>query len=102
MTELFDDLTELIRQERLRDLRISLGELSTGDTVDFLERLGVKDRAVTFRLLPKDTAVEVFDMLDQSLQHEIVEGLKDGDVAHFFESLDPDDRVRLMDEMPAS
>lgn len=102
MTELFDDLAELIREKRLRDLRISLGELSTGDTVDFLERLGVKDRAVAFRLLPKDTAVDVFDMLDQSLQHEIVEGLKDGDVAHFFESLDPDDRVRLMDEMPAS
>ena len=102
MTELFDDLAELIREKRLRDLRISLGELSTGDTVDFLERLGVKDRAVAFRLLPKDPAVDVFDMLDQSLQHEIVEGLKDGDVAHFFESLDPDDRVRLMDEMPAS
>ena len=70
MTELFDDLAELIREKRLRDLRISLGELSTGDTVDFLERLGVKDRAVAFRLLPKDTAVDVFDMLDQSLQHE--------------------------------
>ena len=102
MTELFDDLADLIRDERLRELRISLGDLNSGDIVDFLERLGVKDRAVTFRLLPKDTAVEVFDMLDQSLQHEIVEGLKDGDVAHFFESLDPDDRVRLMDEMPAS
>lgn len=102
MTEQLDNLAELIRDEKLRDLRQSLDELNVGDVVDFLERLGVKDRAVTFRLLPKDTAVEVFDMLDQSLQHEIVEGLKDGDVAHFFESLDPDDRVRLMDEMPAS
>ena len=102
MTELLDELTDLIRQERLRELRIALNEFNSGDIVDFLERLGVKDRAVTFRLLPKDSAVEVFDMLDQSLQHEIIEGLKDGDVAHFFESLDPDDRVRLMDEMPAS
>ncbi|GAA1825597.1 magnesium transporter [Nesterenkonia flava] len=102
MTEQLDDLADLIRNERLRDLRVALDELNTGDIVDFLERLGVKDRAVAFRLLPKDTAVEVFDMLDQSLQHEIIEGLKDSDVAHFFESLDPDDRVRLMDEMPAS
>ena len=102
MTEMLDELTDLIRQERLRELRIALNEFNSGDIVDFLERLGVKDRAVTFRLLPKDSAVEVFDMLDQSLQHEIIEGLKDGDVAHFFESLDPDDRVRLMDEMPAS
>ncbi|NDK31097.1 magnesium transporter [Nesterenkonia haasae] len=102
MTEQLDDLADLIRDERLTDLRVALDELNTGDIVDFLERLGVKDRAVTFRLLPKDTAVHVFDQLDQALQHEIVEGLKDGDVAHFFESLDPDDRVRLMDEMPAS
>ncbi|TLP99610.1 magnesium transporter [Nesterenkonia salmonea] len=102
MTEQLDDLADLIRDERLTDLRVALDELNTGDVVDFLERLGVKDRAVTFRLLPKDTAVHVFDQLDQALQHEIVEGLKDGDVAHFFESLDPDDRVRLMDEMPAS
>ncbi len=102
MTEQLDDLEDLIRDERLRDLRVALDDLNTGDIVDFLERLGVKDRAVTFRLLPKDTAVEVFDMLDQSLQHEIIQGLKDLDVAHFFESLDPDDRVRLMDEMPAS
>ena len=96
MTEQLDDLADLIREERLRELRIAMGEFNSGDIVDFLERLGVKDRAVTFRLLPKDTAIEVFDMLDQSLQHEIIEGLKDGDVAHFFESLDPDDRVRLM------
>ncbi|WP_150462109.1 magnesium transporter [Nesterenkonia ebinurensis] len=102
MTEQLDELEDLIRDERLRELRIALDELNTGDIVDFLERLGVKDRAVTFRLLPKDTAVEVFDRLDQALQHEIIEGLKDSDVAHFFESLDPDDRVRLMDEMPAS
>lgn len=102
MIEQLDDLEVLIRDERLRDLRRSLDALNTGDVVDFLERLGVKDRAVTFRLLPKDTAVEIFDMLDQSLQREIIEGLKDLDVAHFFESLDPDDRVRLMDEMPAS
>lgn len=102
MTEQLDELADLLRSERLRELRMALDDLNPGDIADFLERLGAKDRAVTFRLLPKDTAVEVFDALDQSLQHEIIEGLKDGDVAHFFESLDPDDRVRLMDEMPAS
>lgn len=102
MSDHFDRLEHLLREDHLRDLRVELDQLTDGDVVDFLERLGVKDRAVTFRLLPKGAAVEVFDLLDQSLQHEIIEGLKDSDVAHFFESLDPDDRVRLMDEMPAS
>ena len=102
VSEQLDELADMVRDERLRELRAALDELPVGDVVDFLERLGVHDRAVAFRLLPKDQAVEVFDMLDQALQHEIIEGLKDVDVAHFFDSLDPDDRVRLMDEMPAS
>ncbi|GAA1179987.1 magnesium transporter [Nesterenkonia xinjiangensis] len=92
----------MVRHERLRDLREALDDLPVGEIVDFLERLGVQDRAVAFRLLAKDQAVEVFDLLDQALQHEIIEGLKDVDVALYFDSLDPDDRVRLMDEMPAS
>ena len=102
MTEQLDDLAALLRDGEPQRLQQALTEISVGDTVDFLERLGVRDRAVAFRLLPKGVAVEVFDMLDQSLQLEIIEGLKDADVAHFFDSLDPDDRVRLMDEMPAS
>ncbi|GAA3072437.1 magnesium transporter [Actinocorallia glomerata] len=102
MSERLDELADLVRHERLRDLREALDDLPVGEIVDFLERLGVQDRAVAFRLLPKDRAVEVFDLLDQALQHEIIEGLKDVDVALYFDSLDPDDRVRLMDEMPAS
>ncbi|MDZ5076823.1 MULTISPECIES: magnesium transporter [Nesterenkonia] len=102
VSEKLDELAEMVRHERLRDLREALDDLPVGEIVDFLERLGVQDRAVAFRLLAKDQAVEVFDLLDQALQHEIIEGLKDVDVALYFDSLDPDDRVRLMDEMPAS
>lgn len=83
MTEQLDDLAALLRDGEPQRLQQALTEISVGDTVDFLERLGVRDRAVAFRLLPKGVAVEVFDMLDQSLQLEIIEGLKDADVAHF-------------------
>ncbi|MDR8018772.1 magnesium transporter [Nesterenkonia aerolata] len=102
MSVKLDELADLIRDEKISELRAELLEMPVGEVVDFLERLGVQDRAVTFRLLTKDVAVEAFDMLDQALQSEIVDGLKDADVAHFFDSLEPDDRVRLMDEMPAS
>ncbi|GAB3192285.1 magnesium transporter [Nesterenkonia suensis] len=102
MSEKLDELADLVRHDRMSELREALNDYPIGEIVDFLERLGVQDRAVAFRLLPKDQAVEVFDLLDQALQHEIIEGLKDVDVALYFDSLDPDDRVRLMDEMPAS
>ncbi|WP_258933463.1 hypothetical protein [Nesterenkonia pannonica] len=38
--ELLDELTELIREERLRELRQALSDSNPGDVVDFLERLG--------------------------------------------------------------
>ena len=54
-----------------------------------------------FRLLAKDRALEVFEMLDPLHQQELLEGLRDDSVRELFEDMDPDDRARLVDEMPA-
>jgi magnesium transporter len=67
-----------------------------------LERLGAGNRALVYRLLPKDTALAVFERLDASLQGELVGALRDEDVASTFAELEPDDRVGLLDELPAS
>ncbi|HRO31651.1 MULTISPECIES: magnesium transporter [Micrococcaceae] len=67
-----------------------------------LERLGTDHRAVVYRLLPKDTALAVFERLDASLQGELVGALREEDVASTFAELEPDDRVGLLDELPAS
>jgi magnesium transporter len=80
----------------------TLGTLTVEETVDVLERLGLKDRAVLYRLLPKAKALEVFEDLDPALQGDLVHGLQDEEVAHVFAELDPDDRVSLLDELPAS
>lgn len=69
--------------------------------VDLLERLGERERATVYRLLPKQEALEVFEALDASLQSDLLHGLQAEDVAVLFAELDPDDRVALMDEMPA-
>lgn len=59
------------------------------------------DRAVLYRLLHRETAVEVFELLESGLRGELIDGLRDDDVARLFEELDPDDRVQLVDELPA-
>lgn len=78
-----------------------LRDINGPRAADVLERLDRKDRAVAFRLLPKDGAQAAFDALDAAVQGELITDLHDEHVAALFEELDPDDRVDLLDELPA-
>lgn len=80
----------------------ALQSVDAVDAVDLLERLSDRDRAIAYRMLPKDTALEVFEALDAALQGHLVQSLQDEDVARVFAEMDPDDRVPLLDELPAS
>ncbi|WP_349536090.1 magnesium transporter [Rhodococcus rhodochrous] len=80
----------------------AVADLSVEQVVDVLERLGRTDRAVLYRLLPKDRAIDVFEQLDPSMQSELLRGLRDDQVAAIFADLEPDDRVELLDELPAT
>src|SRR5690606_18461590 len=78
------------------------GPVRAPQGVVVLERLDLMDRAVVYRLLPKGTALEVFERLDPALQGDLVLGLQAEDVAAIFAQLEPDDRVSLLDELPAT
>jgi magnesium transporter len=95
------NLTELARGGDLRALRASLSEHDVPGVVDELERLDVSCRAVAFRALPKELALEAFEDLDPALQRELLDSLRDEGVAELVAGLDPDDRAGLIDELPA-
>lgn len=59
------------------------------------------ERAARFRLLDKDAAAAVFDVLDRRQRRELLDGLRDPRVVELLEPMEPDDRARLLDEMPA-
>jgi magnesium transporter len=94
-------LQELIEAADLPAIDAWLGERSVVEVAEELERLPREERAVPFRLLAKDRALEVFETLDPAVQQELLDGLRDANVRQLFEGLDPDDRVRLTEEMPA-
>ena len=78
--------------------------LAQADTVviaDELSRIDHARRAVPFRLMARDRALEVFELLDPSIQQDLLEGLREANVRQLFEEMDPDDRARLTEEMPA-
>lgn len=67
-----------------------------------LGRVPAVERAARFRLLDKNTAAAVFDVMQVWQQRELLDGLRDPHVHELIESMEPDDRVRLLDEVPAS
>ena len=90
---------------------LNAGDLATADaeakrltparTIDVMERLPAKQRAVLYRLLPKQQAADVFEDLPPVLQKDLISSLQDEEVAAAFADLEPDDRVALLDEVPA-
>lgn len=71
------------------------------DLIGFLGRQPSAQQAVLFRLLGKDHALAVFEGLSPSAQANLVSRLRDDEVGAVFAELDPDDRVGLLDELPA-
>ena len=94
-------LDRLLRAEAWDEVRRRLVALRPFDVAEELTRLDGTDRALAFRLLPKDLAIEVFEALDPPVQGELLEGLRDESVRMFVAELAPDDRVELLDELPA-
>lgn len=95
------ELDELLEGGDLELIDRWLGQADEVQIAEELSRLPREQRAVPFRLLGKDRALEVFELLDPSLQQELLEGLRETNIRELFEDLDPDDRARLTEEMPA-
>ncbi len=102
MDDLATTIEQLFAARDLTALTEVLAPLPATDLVPLFERLSRKQRAVIYRLLPKDSAAEVFELLDPPLQSDLLHGLQDSEVAQLFVDLDHDDRLWLLDEVPAA
>ena len=103
--EAIDELEGLLRshddvppREALR-LRKLLDEPQIKDIVALVERSNATRAAVVLRLLSRDRSIAVFDALDAAHQADVIGALGNKDVYSFFDELDPDDRVSLIDRL---
>lgn len=102
INETVDTVIQQVTDRDLVNLSHTLTPLNVDAIVLVLERLGEQHRAVVYRLLQKDRALAVFELLDPALQGDLLHGLQDSEVAELFTELDPDDRVWLLDELPST
>src|SRR5699024_3145487 len=101
MTETLETIHDLVQRSDLTTLAKFAAEAPRPKISELLDRLTPVDAAVVFRLLPKDTAIDVFERLEPAAQADLVTELAEAEVVGVFEALDPDDVVGLLDELPA-
>ncbi|WP_346922675.1 magnesium transporter [Glutamicibacter creatinolyticus] len=90
-----------IDERDMAELSRVLDALEVPEVLEHLESLPLKDSAIAYRMLHKDRAMDVFEMLDAPVQAELLEAMQGHPVTEVFAAMDPDDRVALLDELPA-
>lgn len=96
-----DGLEDALAANNLVAVQQLMEEHAPHEIAAELLRLDPVVAGVAFRLLPKDRELEVFEEFDPPAQRAILDGLRDDSFLHLVESMDPDDRARLVDEAPA-
>ncbi len=102
MSELDIDFAEAIELGDLKAISQKLEELAPHEIAEEIFRLDTVESTLVWRLLPKDVALEVFEELDAENQQQILSGMREQAFRDLLERMDPDDRVRLLGEAPAS
>jgi magnesium transporter len=94
------DVAELIRDRNFNQLREFLLDLPVPDLAELLADSSPEERAVLFRLLPRELAAEAFEYLPFEAQEELLKGLGDVQVARVLDDVRPDDRTAFLEELP--
>lgn len=101
---LIPEVQELIAGKQFVELREALHGLQSADVADILAEIPAEEAAIAFRILPHDDAGRVFSYLPPEKQEDLIRALGtsgDSGVITLVEAMEPDDRVRLLDELPA-
>jgi magnesium transporter len=101
-TDVHADLLNALQERDLLRTRDMLRQLSPMEIADLLSRLPVEDQVLAFRVLPRALAADVFEYMPFEQQEELLKALAREDVAAILNDMAPDDRTRLLDELPAS
>jgi len=101
-TALREDIRELIERREWDAIREGLSELDPADGAELLSELPEEEHAVVFRLLPRQLLADIFEQLPLEDQVRNVAALSNEQVETVLNEMAPDDRTRLLEELPAN
>ena len=96
-----EKILSLIGNKDMENLKTLLCDSGHIEILQAFHVLSPEEQVIVFRLLAKDCAMSIFEQLDTNEQQNLLRSFTDENVAEFVNEMAPDDRVRLLDEMPA-
>ncbi len=106
MEESLEKIMELLVEKQYFLARDELLKYNAVDIADLLQEIiddsGIQMAVIMFRLLPKDTSVEVFAELPSDDQVNIVNEITDKEIAFIMDEMDFDDKIDILEELPAN
>ncbi|MDR5658463.1 magnesium transporter [Serpentinicella sp. ANB-PHB4] len=90
-----------LENKDMESLKKLLSNLEVIEILNVMWELSAQEQVIVYRLLSKDKALLVFEQLDVHLQQELLSSFTQERVIELISELAPDDRVRLLDELPA-
>ena len=99
-TKHIEEIPLLIEKRDFASVRQTLITLAHADAADLLEHLSPVQMAVSFRLLPKTAAAEIFEYIDADHQEALIRALGDNDAAGILNAMSDDDRTAFLEECP--
>ncbi len=94
------EIENLIRTRNWESLKEIISEMHPSEAADIISDIPTNDRAIIFRLLPKETSYKTFEYLEFDEQDELLKSLGQEEVAGILNEMSPDDRTELLEELP--
>ncbi len=99
---LHETVETLLKEKQYVKIRGMLLDMNYVDIEGLLDEIPDSEMLRLFRMLPKETAAEVFAEMDSDMQQYIIESITDMEVGRIMDELFMDDTVDFLEEMPAN
>jgi len=99
------EIREMLENKEMEALKNRLNQQDVLELAEMFQELIADEKTdeavVLFRFLNKDLSMEVFEQLPLETQDSLIQAFADDNAKEIVMNMEPDDRVRLLDEVPA-
>lgn len=105
---MYEMVKEAVDKRDFKAVKETFEHLEEADIADLMQgfhdnrEVDAKDISLLFRLLPKDTAAEVFTYMETDMKELLINRFTDTELEDIVDNLFIDDTVDLIEEMPAN
>ena len=97
-----EEVIRLIQEKKFNMLKEYLQKVNSADLPRLFDEMTEDNILITYRLLSKRKAAEVFTELDPDIQEKLINGFSEKELRNVIDELFMDDTVDLIEEMPSN